>query len=458
MRLTEASSDEQLSRWHQATRQLRHVTSIHIQVAGKVSADMFDSAMQLLSQSFPKVAELQLLGEDAVRRTSSFKPFPACIPTLQPLGHLMGRLEALVIQGMTNGDIAQDLLQLAASTAIDCRQLRELTLQWRYPSATLWSDFLKVVKQLPLTFPVLQQLHLCFPAFAIIPLDADSADDIAEALQDVDDDNEQDVPSGHQHLVRSAIVAALVNAVMQMDCLKVLSIQNVPDMWHWSMYVQPLGTSSPADAATAAIVNATIDGGRLPDASAAVAAFPTLDHIGCWLLQHHVSLKRLQIATDTGCSISWQRPPQQQQLNSDHGMCSTLSNSSTVSATQEGEAELVDACISHDTITTFWPDTVSSPWQLYSFRPDALMQCVSKCQLRLERDSTEHEYKDMSDLLGPWISLKGLKHLEVCNLYHFKSSRVLSDCKMQQLVLLHKRVANFTLLRFSEPVTQLTPV
>lgn len=411
MRLTEASSDEQLSQWHQATRQLQHVTSIHVHVAGKVTAEVFDSAMQLLSQSFNKVSELHLLGEDAVRYSWGLDAYKASIPTLQPLSHLIGNLEILVVADIAIANIAHDLENLAASEATGGRQLRRLSLQWSYPEDTLWFEFQKAMQQLPRTFPELQQLQVWYPQLVIKPLEAVDADAIADQL--CGETGRPWSPPGDEHLVRSAMIAAVANAVMQMECLESMSIAYAPDMWESSMWVPPLGPCEPADAAGTAVVDATLDGGTLNSASAAVAAFPTLDHTGCWLLQHHGSLRELHISTETSCSISWRRPLQHLLLSSDHSR-SNLPGCGIASATEQAAAEVVDAAIGHDALFTEWPRWIKSPWPLYSFRPDYLMQHVSRCQLRLRQTMNYGRWDcDVATLLGPWIDMKGLKHLEV---------------------------------------------
>lgn len=72
-----------------------------------LSADKFDLAMQLLTQQFGGFTELQLLGGAIVDHSSSGNGSRSAFTyTLQPLQHLITRLEIIVIDGINVSNMA----------------------------------------------------------------------------------------------------------------------------------------------------------------------------------------------------------------------------------------------------------------------------------------------------------------------------------------------------------------
>lgn len=115
LRLCEDSSTDQLQQWRQATQQFQHVTSIHIQVASRLTAVIFDQAMQLLSQRKQNVTQLHLL--TAGRNSSYNSSGYACISTLLPVQHVIQHLDTLILQGIAFENLAVDLQQLTAASS-----------------------------------------------------------------------------------------------------------------------------------------------------------------------------------------------------------------------------------------------------------------------------------------------------------------------------------------------------
>lgn len=116
MLLSENSSADQLQQWCQATSNMQHPSSIHVFLAGVISADLFDLAIQQLSQRNCPVTELHISASAGDKDNIA-----VCTATLQPLQHLLPHLHTLVIEGAAIRDlpnaIRSDLHHLAAEAA-----------------------------------------------------------------------------------------------------------------------------------------------------------------------------------------------------------------------------------------------------------------------------------------------------------------------------------------------------
>lgn len=178
--LHDSSSTEQLQQWFQAVRQLQHVSAVHVQVTGDLSADVFGTAMQLLSQQFKSITELHLMAYagDVTWRVDWGLATQArgYVQSIKGLQHVVSNLQTLVIEGTAVEDMGSDIQQLtAAAVASSGWQLQKLTLnaEWRHPYYTfdavdestpyLGSGFANAVMQLPSAFPNLQQLAIRIP-------------------------------------------------------------------------------------------------------------------------------------------------------------------------------------------------------------------------------------------------------------------------------------------------------
>lgn len=101
--LSEKTSISQVQQWFQATQRLQHVSSLHIHINSDISAEMFELAIQLLSQRSSNIRELHLL-ESGVAHSAIITE-RASIPSLQHLQHLLGSLQTLVIQNISVKDL-----------------------------------------------------------------------------------------------------------------------------------------------------------------------------------------------------------------------------------------------------------------------------------------------------------------------------------------------------------------
>lgn len=113
LRLSGSSSSEQLQQWHHATRKLQHVRSIHIRIVGEVPSEAFELAMQLLSQSYNSINELVAVCTPDCGK--SYNSSRGRLITLQPVKHIVSKLETLLIKGIAVVSLADDLQALAAA-------------------------------------------------------------------------------------------------------------------------------------------------------------------------------------------------------------------------------------------------------------------------------------------------------------------------------------------------------
>lgn len=329
LHLSKCSTSEQLQQWCHVTKQLHHVTSIHVCVFGSISANLLNLTMQLLAQHFKNIKELHLLGVDDDSNNNNTKAGrsddndPAAhVITLQPLRHLIARLKVLVIEGLTVQDIAGDLQQLAAAAVArhgegGAWQLQSLTLavEWGYErqpegqgdfrarlgrcKQTPWPAFLLFWSSLLKAFPSLTQLNIQLPTWVLFEFK--SAGDVYERMK---------ADSLCHQFTKVATIAAVANLVLQLKHLKVLTLTDIPDVWgncNGISYREPAIGTAATGARGSGLAQPAVDGlhaclsnGLLPSLSAAAAAFETMDDFGCWLLQHHPALAELSVSADSG--------------------------------------------------------------------------------------------------------------------------------------------------------------
>lgn len=474
LQLTYSSSAEQLQQWVWVTRPFQHVHSIHVHVAGAVSAGLFELAMQLLSQRY-HITELHLLARVVsdvdVDRTAAF------LPSLQPISALMSHLQTLIIVGIAVRKMADELDQIAAAAPGGGWPLQSLSLdtEWVHfenPELTsyvcLWQAFSDAMMHMQLnsSFPQLQTLAIRIPAVGV--------NDISPAADDLQRDKETDIHNmdatdvligdywsylsleleemNFKAQAASALVAALAalaNAVLQMKGLRFLTITGAPDIW------RPIQTalgdegdsSSAADAlwlgpavaiaanlavqrggsvtAEAARTSASCRAGQLSSVSAAAAVFSTMDDYGCWLLQHHPGLEQLHVscAHISRWSMFWRKQQQQ------HSVASSSSSGALLAGTA---AELLVAAVDwhadplisrpatgpaettsdyKDNISSSASETLSTAFKQYLSHYSSRPDVYFRRRLNSCKLRLDHwQVAGLADLLG---DLKSLKHLEV---------------------------------------------
>lgn len=425
LRLSDSSSTEQVQQGCQLMQGLSPVGKIHIDIAVEVATEVFELAMQLLSQRSTPVTELHLLSFYGHGNVAS----------LQSLQHLLPNLQTLVIRGITVDDLVRDLQQLAAAAAADSFEgwpLQSLTLEWN--NQCHWKLYSAAVQHLATAFPNLQQLDIRVPdiGFYLEPIpqleDAAAMTENDLALLDpkhlifcscgLDSaamyvfSHPEYTPAAIEREAATAAVAAiasLANAMIQLKQLQTLTVTEVPDIWR----LRTRDDSSEPPVAAVAIAAAAPDtiiqagSGLLP--SAAAAAFSTLEDLGCWLLQHHPKLLDLRICTDEaavkgkGCSLSWQCNRKLQPAGSHQTpLIAGSSNSSKLTPIDMSVAAGVEHYLHRYSATDF-ADQLSH----YSSRPaDDVMGHISSLALKIV-------YSDCLILPDLLENLKSLKHLEV---------------------------------------------
>lgn len=418
LRLCDSSSRDQLQRWYRATHHLQHITTLHIYIAGEVSAEVFDLTMQLLSQRVTKVAELHLLAADSNRHnitahvwwpTSAAK---AGLATLQPLQHLLASLQHLTIRGVAVSNLVSDLQRLAAMTAATGGwqlELLQLEAHWGLQrledtETSRWSVFSTGLWHITQAFPALRRLQLVVPC--------EELDWASCAGQDSDDDGEYndlfdwpDFSDNLDHgddevdalyasesdtvyyrklqLARVTCAASIVNAMMRLKHLEVLFVDDFPDIWRpWQLSESYGGRVTACYSAVAAAAHADDTGfgrlisGPLQSISAAATALKTLDDCGCWLLQQHSELKLLRLWVPRGrIGMTWgQQQPRQP-------VCRTNSSSSQCTS-----AALVNNL---QEVGLVW---CAQLWRYLRYMTESLAAAVSSTGNRCSR----HHYKSLS--------------------------------------------------------------
>lgn len=457
--LSQSSSAQQLTQWFQATKRFQHVSSVHIHLDQRVSASLFEQAMQQLSEERPDITELHL---QAVAYCSPSTRRKAWLTTMQPLRYLLPRLKTLVLEGVAIS-MPYGIYQLAAAAPAMGWQLQRLvisTLQWCHKRDIHWTELLPALQRLTEAFPNLKQLQLQLPevdcqseAYATV------YDDKAAAAANILPGDVYEARIGgwpydlvgnyvEGDLAEVAVVAAVANAVMRLKHLKCLTLSKIPDIWRRTPNSHTDDDGSPAAVTTArestaeesASVDVRLNGGILPSVAAAAAVFDTLDHCGCWLLQQHLSLGSLCIATnETGWEMSWWR--QSQRFTPDRDTTGIISDSSSRVTVQSSSSTAAATLLSGSTpmgrvnLATYdytWAHkgrekmantsstdgsinnsvkslcaSFMSRLAVYSFRPASfLMYHINTCKLELLAEDTN----SLADLLA---HMKCLKRFEV---------------------------------------------
>lgn len=280
-----------------ATRNLHHVPQLVVRMTSSPAPMVFEQAMQMLAER-ATVTKLYIFA-DSIYTNGYLDPPTAghsmCIGSLAPLKHMCAHLQTLVIKVTAALDMPSDLKQLAAAGPW---QLKSLTLTGRWSSSekAYWSVVAPALQDVIRAFPHLQQLQLHVPQldYSVVFQMSDGSVRVAESPPIV-------------LVAKYAVVTALANSVMQLRCLADLWISGMPDVWQ---------TTSPGETfshETAARMDALLSShgllGVLTSTAAAAEAFSTLDHCGCWLLQQHPKLSKLNISTAGGpWGMSWKQP------------------------------------------------------------------------------------------------------------------------------------------------------
>lgn len=441
MPLTDSGSATQLQTWNRVTQRLQHVTSVHIHLTGRIiAANMFELAMQLLSQRTNSIAELHLLAVNIEPHGSS-----ATVASLQPIIALMPQLRTLVIEGIVS-NLPYDLYQIATAAPAEGWQLQSLVLKASWydlaeitePDEVHWWDFPAALYYFTKAWPGLTHLDFKFPSLKWHPLvspDLPTAHDLSTLIHESYDPPGSRCDYRQVQLAQVAAVAALANAVQHLQHLKTLAITNMPNLWKQGIYghelhtntvPSALGSATTAPAPATAVIDDFLRGGALSSVSTAAEALFTLDDCGCWLLQQHPSLTGAAISTmdhESEWKMTWYQQQQQPQIP----MLSNLARgqqTATASATEDKLTHAnISCCLevasydftgripassSEDSRTSLTSRFIFQLSQ-YSSRPAAwLMDKISSCSLKLY-------HEDADGLAHLLYSLRSLKHLQVSN-------------------------------------------
>lgn len=412
LRLSEDSPVGIVHQWHQATSRL-NVTCIHIHLSGKVSAEVFDMAIDLLAQRTRKVTEIHLLGaSDGSLTSHNFSEADsAYISTLQPISYVCADLQTLVIKGISVNNMAGDLQQLGASTPATSSfpHLKTLSLYLRQNScgAFNWAQYCSALHHLSSAFPALKHLEIRVPALEFSTFAAaDSA--LARGLQTA-------CSKHSMHSAKVAVTATLASAAMQLRYLEELYFIEVPDIWHATV-TRPSAVAALEDEFVFDDVSPTA--GRLRSLMEATTAFSTLDACGCWLLQHHPGLRRLHISTEASTwGMSWHRHPDLDDsgnqwagdgatavsTSAGPGWCIDTSTYETAAKRHYGRSAASSSAGGSMCLLTGFARHLS----YYSAKPAAhLMQHITNCNLKFEHRAID----GLADVLS---NLKTLQHLQV---------------------------------------------
>lgn len=356
MLLTDSSNTIHLEQWCRATMKFQHVTNIHIYVSSPVPEGIFEAVMQLLSQRSTKITDLHLLRAKSEFGNSGWAGIwwpsgfgkSAHIASLQPLLHLQGTLQTLVVNGVAFRDLPGQLQQLSAATASSNGgwQLHRLTIEayWGLPWDSLegCSSVESAVSAIADTFPALTYLNISLPerefeSVSCVGIDDDAADDDSEDSDAyggfVSDPEEEQIWTDAEaadlkkrQTLAVGLVAAVADALAKLQELELLALYGFPDIWKprtvpaagnarsSRSQQQQSAVITAAAAASAAETLASQPQTSVSTAATAAAAFPTLDNLGGWLLQRLPKLKttRIMLASAKFCA-QWQRRQQEQE-------------------------------------------------------------------------------------------------------------------------------------------------
>lgn len=318
IRLSRNSTQEYVNAWSQTTKGLQHVQTIHIHMVGRIAPDLFESAMQVLSQR-GVVKELHLLGVRSHHRDTllgeSETSCTACLPSLVPLCCVLGTLKTLVVKDLMVGHVADDMQKMAQKASRDW-QLHNLTLHLRQAIGTV-SDMLHLSVGLV-------SAAQAFPHLQRYDIDVSGVRCSEDIVLNNPDTKELDaVSQRHNQLLTTALAAAMAGSVRQLQQLKDLRVTGLPDPW------------SADTTPSAALLAAWLPPQKYEDVSPAVLdilqsvpfaeaaeALCVMENLGCWLLQQQQSLQQFLL----GCghwNMTWQQQRDKQQKASSSQGCAT---------------------------------------------------------------------------------------------------------------------------------------
>lgn len=463
LRLSDTTTTHELQQWCQATRLLHHVAIIHLHITTDIPAEVFELALQLLSQH-ASITELRILAAPVEADYTSTYQRKSIIPTQQPLMYLLPRLHTLVVEGVGVQNLAEDLQQLAAAAPSETGwPLRSLQIEFYGCSidGVPWLAFRSALLHLSDAFPHLRILSMQLPSMG--PRNIIRARDlvnyqvvapgvaVAMAMDTIFSTvlGRSYVPPGcaekywrELQLSDFAGLAVLAYAVQRLKFLEVLTVTEVPDVCD-PCYVcliaenilshteQSSLAGVPVKVRMAAVVDAMVHSGLLPPtASAAAMNFQCFDSYGSWMLQQHPTLHELHLSTvdrtwiPDRVAMSWRK---QQQLQISHILNSSMFGNHPKCSSSRPSADCVgldgikwcvdyvrykygvprdDPGITPDILSQF-VDTLAG---LYSARPaPVLMQHISSCQLQLHK-ARVGGLPGLTELLD---GLESLKHLQV---------------------------------------------
>lgn len=450
--LSQKTSSRQVAQWFQATRCFQHVSSIHVLIEGHVPTELFEQAMELLSER-TDVTELHLQAFIAFDTTKQQQK--ACLTTLQPIKHLLPRLKTLALKDITiiMPYTLQQLIAAAPATGWQLQCLFISTPHWCQTRRIHLTEFSSTLHNLTRAFPNLRQLHLQVPEVdsGSIVVRKEAYDGTAAAVNlaviptaDAYEDRLGRYPCTSQQaeVAKVALTAAIANAVLQLKFLESLTICDMPDIWILSSNEEnPTALTMAAEMPEEKVAFANLVlNGELSSVRAAAAVFDTLDDCGCWLLQQHINLTKLSITTaETNWKMSWWQ--QDVQPNPALGQTTTTTINSNVAingsqltggGTRTNQAAAtpnranIQMCVDvascdftcapdlqHEMIAphgganhNLLRSAFIRDLRMYSLRPAPFLLCnTSSCNLELLLEHTE----SLAGLLADMKSLKVLK-------------------------------------------------
>lgn len=331
LRLCEGSTTDQLQQWRSATTRMQHAKTVTVLIHNGVRGDVFDSMMHMLSDCM-NISSLYLYASNSHNSSSctscSSSGSRAHVPTLLPIKHLLGQLESLTIQGVIFDDLATDLWQLEAAASAGLPgggwSLKYLDIEAIWSSASCsyslpWQLCAASLMHLTKAFSSLTELFITIPQLDYFagPLSTDPEPPSTPELRGSAGSVDSHVAG---QLAQVAVVAALANAVVQLQSLEVLAVSKVTDIWcpGWmtgSETSSAAVTAAMVPSSRAAFADVALADGALRSTKEAAAAFRTLDDCGCWLLQQHPKLDcmRLEVTGSYGgTKMTWNKQQQEE--------------------------------------------------------------------------------------------------------------------------------------------------
>lgn len=444
LRLSHASTQQHLQKWFAATKQLQQVKSIHVHLAAAavVQSSVIAAAMEQLRICFQDMTELQLLAVSD-GSTSSWTPDCAYLSALaEPILPLMPRLSALVIANISVQSFLEEIESLARYAEWSRTQKSDWNRPWHVQSLHLhlhqdhehthWRDLCSAFKLLAKAFPELKDFSIHFPRVYYDDQRVTGYGGRIDYENDLCD--EGSLADYDQRLAGLAVMAALVNATLQLEQLEQLTVRGAPDIWRYRPTLAKLLGKASREKTAAYDRCATSSAlGALSSISTAAAALGTMDDVGCVLLRQHTTLKKVHIHAGTvGWSMSWQQQQQQRGAicgnNQTHSALTQHAASTAANISCDVEAAVYDVgnAINEHFLHDPPSDDSSNTDQMYASSnnqrlsaafdhhishysrrlPFEVVRDISSCQLTL----LDNEIDSLTYVLS---DLKPLKHLEV---------------------------------------------